>query len=167
MQYRQLLRAVHRWMQGHIGFSPCSYIQNAFQKSGLFLEQAVEILEKSMIERALQATGANQSEASKMLGIHRNTLQRKMVAHEIGGKRPRRLFPFRPTPRALTSFAMSQKESPGEIFKRALMGATRSLAEQPAPAAQTVNPPTNPPAATAHPRATSRAARHAAAPAPS
>ena len=54
-------------------------------KSGLFLEQAVEILEKSMIERALQSTGANQSEASKMLGIHRNTLQRKMVAYEIDG----------------------------------------------------------------------------------
>lgn len=58
--------------------------------SGLFLEQAVEILEKSMIERALQATGANQSEASKMLGIHRNTLQRKMVAYDIDGRRPRR-----------------------------------------------------------------------------
>ena len=59
-------------------------------KSGLFLEQAVEILEKSMIERALQETGANQSEASKMLGIHRNTLQRKMVAYDIDGRRPRR-----------------------------------------------------------------------------
>ena len=59
-------------------------------KSGLFLEQAVEILEKSMIERALKETGANQSEASKMLGIHRNTLQRKMVAYEIDGRRPRR-----------------------------------------------------------------------------
>ncbi len=59
-------------------------------KSGLFLEQAVEILEKSMIERALQATGANQSEAAKMLGIHRNTLQRKMVAYDIDGRRPRR-----------------------------------------------------------------------------
>ena len=59
-------------------------------KSGLFLEQAVEILEKSMIERALKETGANQSEASKMLGIHRNTLQRKMVAYDIDGRRPRR-----------------------------------------------------------------------------
>jgi DNA-binding NtrC family response regulator len=59
-------------------------------KSGLFLEQAVEILEKGMIERALQATGTNQSEASKILGIHRNTLQRKMVAYQIDGRRPRR-----------------------------------------------------------------------------
>jgi Fis family transcriptional regulator len=59
-------------------------------EAGLFLEQAVEILEKGMIERALQATTANQCEAAKMLGIHRNTLQRKMVQYRIDGKRPRR-----------------------------------------------------------------------------
>jgi DNA-binding NtrC family response regulator len=58
--------------------------------SGLFLEQAVEILEKRMVERALLDTGANQSEAAKLLGIHRNTLQRKMVAYNIDGRRPRR-----------------------------------------------------------------------------
>ena len=58
--------------------------------AGLFLEQAVEILEKGMIERALALTGTNQSEAAKLLGIHRNTLQRKMVEHKIDGKRPRR-----------------------------------------------------------------------------
>jgi len=58
--------------------------------TGFFLEQAVEILEKGMIERALRITNANQSEAAKLLGIHRNTLQRKMVEHKIDGKRPRR-----------------------------------------------------------------------------
>ena len=58
--------------------------------AGFFLEQAVEVLEKGMIERSLQATNTNQSEAAKMLGIHRNTLQRKMVEHKIDGKRPRR-----------------------------------------------------------------------------
>ena len=58
--------------------------------AGLFLEQAVEILEKNMIDRALLSTGANQSEAAKLLGIHRNTLQRKMVAYKIDGRRPRR-----------------------------------------------------------------------------
>lgn len=57
---------------------------------GFFLEEAVEILEKGMIERVLRRTESNQSEASKILGIHRNTLQRKMVEYEIGGKRPRR-----------------------------------------------------------------------------
>jgi len=53
-----------------------------------FLEQAVEILEKGMIERVLQRTGNNQSEAAKVLGIHRNTLLRKMVEYHIVGKHP-------------------------------------------------------------------------------
>jgi len=56
--------------------------------SEFFLEQAVEILEKGMIERVLLRTGNNQSEAAKALGIHRNTLLRKMVQHRIGGKHP-------------------------------------------------------------------------------
>jgi DNA-binding NtrC family response regulator len=54
-----------------------------------FLEQAVEILEKGMIERVLLRTEGNQSEAAKMLGIHRNTLLRKMVQYRIGGKQPK------------------------------------------------------------------------------
>lgn len=58
--------------------------------TGFFLEQAVEILERGMIERALQLRKNNQSEAAKLLGIHRNTLQRKMIEHGIDGKRPHR-----------------------------------------------------------------------------
>ena len=58
--------------------------------AGFFLEQAVEILEKVMIERSLQLTRTNQSEAAKLLGIHRNTLQRKMLEYKIDGRRPRR-----------------------------------------------------------------------------
>ena len=57
---------------------------------GFFLQQAVEVLERGMIERALRLTNTNQSEAAKLLGIHRNTLQRKMVEHKIDGRRPRR-----------------------------------------------------------------------------
>jgi DNA-binding NtrC family response regulator len=57
---------------------------------GFFMEEAVEILEKGMIERALEKTQQNQSEASKVLGIHRNTLQRKMTQFQIDGKHPRR-----------------------------------------------------------------------------
>jgi len=59
-------------------------------QTGFFLGQAVEVLEKGMIERALQITHANQSESAKLLGIHRNTLQRKMVQYKIDGRRPRR-----------------------------------------------------------------------------
>jgi DNA-binding NtrC family response regulator len=58
--------------------------------AGFFLEQAVEILEKGMIERSLLTTGTNQSETAKVLGIHRNTLQRKMLQYKIDGKRTRR-----------------------------------------------------------------------------
>jgi len=57
--------------------------------AGFFLEEAVEILEKGMIERALRRNANNQSEAAKALGIHRNTLLRKMVEFNIDGKRPR------------------------------------------------------------------------------
>ncbi len=57
---------------------------------GLFLQQAIEILEKSMIERALDRSNQNQCAAAKQLGIHRNTLQRKMVEYELGVKRARR-----------------------------------------------------------------------------
>ena len=65
--------------------------------AGFFLEQAVELLERGMIERSLRATNTNQCEASKLLGIHRNTLLRKMLEHKIDGKRPRR----KPVARAL------------------------------------------------------------------
>lgn len=58
-------------------------------EAGFFMEQAVEILERGMIERVLQRENGNQSQASKALGIHRNTLLRKMVTYKIDGKRPR------------------------------------------------------------------------------
>jgi len=57
---------------------------------GLFLQQAIEILEKSMIQGALQRNHGNQCAAAKHLGIHRNTLQRKMVVYGVGGTRARR-----------------------------------------------------------------------------
>ena len=48
-------------------------------ESGFFLQQAIEVLEKCMIQNALDRNKGNQCAASKLLGIHRNTLQRKMV----------------------------------------------------------------------------------------
>jgi DNA-binding NtrC family response regulator len=53
-------------------------------ESGFFLEEAVELLEKTMIARTLEQTGGNRSAAAKHLGIHRNTLQRKMQEYELG-----------------------------------------------------------------------------------
>ena len=56
---------------------------------GIFLGQAIEILEKRMIESALERCRGNQCSASKQLGIHRNTLQRKMVEYGLGNGRAR------------------------------------------------------------------------------
>jgi DNA-binding NtrC family response regulator len=58
--------------------------------SGFFLEEAIELLEKTLIQSALVRTQGNQSAASKLLGIHRNTLQRKMVDYQLAGGRARR-----------------------------------------------------------------------------
>ena len=56
---------------------------------GIFLEQAIEVLEKGMIQGALERSKNNQCAAARLLGIHRNTLQRKMVAYELNGSRGR------------------------------------------------------------------------------
>lgn len=55
----------------------------------ILLPEAVGLLENRMIECALTHCEHNQSNASKQLGIHRNTLQRKMVEYGIGNGRTR------------------------------------------------------------------------------
>jgi Fis family transcriptional regulator, factor for inversion stimulation protein len=50
---------------------------------GIFLEQAIEILEKGMIQGTLERSSGNQCAAARLLGIHRNTLQRKMVEYKL------------------------------------------------------------------------------------
>lgn len=60
-------------------------------RGNVFLQEAIEILERSMIQRVLDQSAGNQCAASKQLGIHRNTLQRKMQEYGIGnGRTPRR-----------------------------------------------------------------------------
>ena len=56
----------------------------------IFLEEAIEILERNMIQKALERQGGNRSAASKQLGIHRNTLQRKMSEYGFGNGHSRR-----------------------------------------------------------------------------
>ena len=55
--------------------------------SGIFLQQAIEVLEKGMIQGALQRSNGNQSVASRALDIHRNTLQRKMAEYGLAALR--------------------------------------------------------------------------------
>ncbi|HUB81023.1 MAG TPA: helix-turn-helix domain-containing protein [Bryobacteraceae bacterium] len=62
----------------------------------IFMEEAIELLEKRMIESALAKSGGKQTATSKLLGIHRNTLQRKMVQYGLAnGRRTRRKPPAR------------------------------------------------------------------------
>ena len=63
--------------------------------NGFFLEEAVELLEKEMISRAVARTKGNRSAASKLLGIHRNTLQRKCTEYQMEGRRAQRKPPQR------------------------------------------------------------------------
>ena len=53
------------------------------------LPDAVEILERGLILRALALCEGNQCAASKRLGIHRNTLLRKMTEYGVANRRSR------------------------------------------------------------------------------
>jgi DNA-binding protein Fis len=50
---------------------------------GILLEEAVVEFEKKFIRRVLENLKGNQSRAAKVLGIHRNTLSRKVGAYKL------------------------------------------------------------------------------------
>ncbi len=56
---------------------------------GILLEEAVTEFEKKFIKRVLDRSNGNQSRAARLLGIHRNTLSRKVGAYRLDS-RPRR-----------------------------------------------------------------------------
>lgn len=57
---------------------------------GILFEEAVGEFEKRFIKRVLDRTNGNQSRAAQMLGIHRNTLSRKIGAYKLDHRgRPR------------------------------------------------------------------------------
>jgi DNA-binding NtrC family response regulator len=58
--------------------------------NGFFLEEAIELIEKTLIARALERTRGNRTAASKILGIHRNTLQRKIAQYQISARQRRK-----------------------------------------------------------------------------
>lgn len=51
---------------------------------GILLEEAVTEFEKKFIRRVLEHSRGNQCRAAKILGIHRNTLSRKITAYHLG-----------------------------------------------------------------------------------
>jgi len=56
---------------------------------GILFPEAVTEFEKKFIKRVLERMNGNQSRAAKALGIHRNTLSRKIDLYKLE-QRPRR-----------------------------------------------------------------------------
>lgn len=59
-------------------------------ENGFFMEEAVEVLERTLIAHAMERTDGNRLAASKLLGIHRNTLQRKITEYKLEDERRRK-----------------------------------------------------------------------------
>ena len=57
---------------------------------GILFDEALLEFEKRFIKRVLDRANGNQSRAAQILGIHRNTLSRKIGEYKLG-PRPRRL----------------------------------------------------------------------------
>ena len=53
----------------------------------IYLEEALDEFEKKFIQSALTKTGGNQTKAAQVLGVHRNTLNRKIYQHKLNGHR--------------------------------------------------------------------------------
>ena len=54
--------------------------------TGVFFQDAVTEFEKKYIRKVLDASDGNQSRAAKALGIHRNTLSRKIEEYHIASR---------------------------------------------------------------------------------
>ena len=50
---------------------------------GIHFEEAVNEFEKKFIKRVLDRSRGNQSRAARLLGIHRNTLSRKIGLYKL------------------------------------------------------------------------------------
>jgi Fis family transcriptional regulator len=57
---------------------------------GILFDEAVNEFEKKFIKRVLDRANGNQSRAARVLGIHRNTLSRKIGQYKLENRqRPR------------------------------------------------------------------------------
>ena len=56
---------------------------------GILFEEAVGEFEKKFIKRVLDRSNGNQSRAARVLGIHRNTLSRKIGLYKLDSPRHR------------------------------------------------------------------------------
>ena len=54
---------------------------------GILFDEAIGEFEKRFIKRVLGRVQGNQSRAAELLGIHRNTLSRKIMEYKLDGRR--------------------------------------------------------------------------------
>jgi DNA-binding NtrC family response regulator len=57
---------------------------------GILFDEAVNEFEKKFIQQVLARSNGNQSRAAKLLGIHRNTLSRKIESYKLDQRPSRR-----------------------------------------------------------------------------
>lgn len=57
---------------------------------GIHFDEAVNEFEKKFIKRVLDRSRGNQSRAARLLGIHRNTLSRKIDLYKLAQRQRRR-----------------------------------------------------------------------------
>jgi Fis family transcriptional regulator len=53
------------------------------EKPGAIYDMVLKSVERPMLEVVLERAGGNQTLASEMLGINRNTLRKKLVEHNL------------------------------------------------------------------------------------
>lgn len=53
---------------------------------GILFDEALAEFEKRFIKRALESANGNQSRAARVLGIHRNTLSRKIERYKLDSR---------------------------------------------------------------------------------
>jgi DNA-binding protein Fis len=63
---------------------------NQMVERGILFDEAVGEFEKRFIKRVLDRTNGNQSRAAETLGIHRNTLSRKIGEYKLDSNGHRR-----------------------------------------------------------------------------
>jgi DNA-binding protein Fis len=66
------------------------YLVGVMVERGILFDEAVNEFEKKFIKRVLDRSNGNQSRAARLLGIHRNTLSRKIGIYKLDRRSHRR-----------------------------------------------------------------------------
>lgn len=71
------------WMESGYVKDQLEGLVSQMVERGILFDEAVGEFEKRFIKRALERAAGNQSRAAEVLGIHRNTLSRKIGEYKL------------------------------------------------------------------------------------